>query len=536
MKNLYTHYASLHNIKVKTPFKLILEEINVSIHRGQKIGLIGNNGSGKTTLLKIINKTQSVSEGKLELYGTVWYLPQLNLELFQSKQSLSEYLYKELDEWWNVIEILEKKYNFIIDTTKELNHFSGGELVKIHIAMAEVINPDILLMDEPNNHLDIDSQIILQNFIKEYQKSIIVASHNVYLLNQTVNRIWELYKGKIREFGGNYDFYQEQKNLEEQAKLRKFELALKKKSKLNRSITIENTRFERNKAFAKQLKQDRDRGISRMDKGYFKSKSQVRAGQKKLMFQKRVEQNQENLDLYKPDINPYINYDIISNKDFSGKHILEIRKGNISINQNILISNINLDIEYGERIVILGRNGVGKTSLLKSIHDNQKEYLTGNITKSINARIEYISQNYDLVDPNQTLIENMKRYNPKASQNNIRNRLRDFLFFEEEVVNKYSKELSGGETARLAFAMITLNSVEAILLDEPTNNLDINAKDSIIKSLAGFPGSVIVVSHDINFLSKLNINTTYCIKNNKLVKIDLEYTKDNVLDEIQEII
>jgi len=217
MKNLHAHYVSLHNIKVKTPFKLILEEINISVHQGQKIGLIGNNGSGKTTLLKIINQTQSISEGKLESYGTIWYLPQLNLELFQSKQNLSEYLSKALDEWWGVIEILEKKYRLIVDTTKNLNQFSGGELVKIHISMAEAINPDVLLMDEPNNHLDIDSQIIFQNFIKAYEKSVIVASHNVYFLNQVVNRIWELDKCLIREFGGNYDFYQEQKNLEEQA-------------------------------------------------------------------------------------------------------------------------------------------------------------------------------------------------------------------------------------------------------------------------------------------------------------------------------
>ena len=536
MNHIQTHYGSLHNVKVKTPFKLILEEINLSIHQGQKIGLIGANGAGKTTLLRVINKTQSVSEGKVELYGTVWYLPQLNLELFQSKQIVSEYLSELVDDWWKVIEVLEKKYNLVIDSTKSLNQFSGGELVKIHIAIAEIINPDILLMDEPNNHLDIDSQIILQNFIKEYQKSIIIASHNVYFLNQTVNRIWELDKNKIKEYGGNYDFYREQKNLEEQAKLRKFELALKRKSKLTRSISIETTRFEKNKAFAKQLKQDRDRGVSRMDKGYFKSKSQVRAGQKKIMFQKRVEQNQENLDTYKPDISPYIKYDILSNKDFGGKHIFEIRKGKVAIKDNDLINNFNIDVEYGERIVILGKNGTGKTTLLKSIQDNQLEYLTGDITKSINARIEYISQNYDLVDPNQTLVENMKRYNPKASQNAIRNRLRDFLFFEEEQVNKYSKELSGGETARLAFAMITLNSVEAILLDEPTNNLDINAKESIVSSLYNFPGSIIIISHDIDFLSRVGINTTYIIKDKSLSKVEIDYTEENVLDKIQKLI
>ncbi len=527
-----THYASFHSVKVKTPHRKILEAVSGAIHQGDKIGLVGANGAGKTTMLRVLDGKQSLSAGSIETYGRVFYLPQLDLELFQSQQIVSEYLSGLWEEWWTVLEVLESRYGFEVPVDAPLSQLSGGELVKLHLALAEAVDAEVLLMDEPTNHLDIDSQIIVQDFVREYPKSILVASHDVYFLDACVNRIWELDKGVIREFGGNYSFYREQKRLEDEANARKFEVALKDRARLNRSIAQTNTRHEKNAAKHKEEKSAHDRSVSRMDRGWMKQMAQVSMGKKKVMFDDRLEKNQAKLDEYKPEEHPYIRYEVRADKSYSGMHIIDVRNGSVAIGDRSLIEDIRFNLEYGERVVVLGKNGAGKTTFAKGLLPEQ-EVLSGEIVRSQTARVEYISQNYDLVDPNKTLVENMKAYNPEAKTLAIRNRLRDFLFFEDAEINKYAGELSGGETARLAFAMVSLFPLEALILDEPTNNLDIHAKEAILNALKDFPGALMIISHDIDFLARMGVDTSYVIADQKLSKVDIEYTHEGVLEEIR---
>jgi ATPase subunit of ABC transporter with duplicated ATPase domains len=225
----------------------------------------------------------------------------------------------------------------------------------------------------------------------------------------------------------------------------------------------------------------------------------------------------------------YINYALRENKDFTGAHLLEVRNGILQRGAQVLAQDINIRWEYGDRIVILGANGVGKSTFVQAIRQVSEEVcFTGEVSRSQIARIEYLNQHYALVNPQKNLIENVKFYNPEASLNSIRNRLRDFLFFEDEVVYAAAGNLSGGEVSRLAFAMISLEPLEGLILDEPTNNLDIDGIDGVIAALENFPGGVLVVSHNVDFLRRFNPSHTYVIRNQKLEQLHLNYYSDDI--------
>ena len=506
-------YISTNSIGFKNQLNYIFKNISVTINKGDKIALIGDNGVGKTTLLKIISGIIKPSIGKVDELATVWYFPQIHLEILHSNLNISEYLNSLIEDWWEVLDLLKRNFNLQIEADRVISSLSGGELVKLHLSLIFYIKPQVLLLDEPTNHLDIQAKEWLIQGIKSYPDSVLIASHDSSFLDMVVNRVWELEGGKIREFGGNVSFYREQKRLEEESKLRKYEVAIKDKKRLDRSIKLESKRQEKNIQVG--IKSRQDRSVSRIDRGYLKSKAEVRAGQKKLMYESRVKENKDLLNALEPNINKTVRYNVNHKSKQSSDIILDIRNGLVQIKDNILIKNIRFTLNESDRIAILGANGAGKSQFLKMIAS--KKMFSGNLYIKEGINIVYMDQTYSLVNPNLTILENMTKYNPKSSLMSIRQKLREFLFWDDYQVNQLAGNLSGGQVARLAFAMISLSPVDILLLDEPTNNLDISTQDSIIQGLLNYKGTLLIVSHSLDFLERILIDDVYCLSKNNLI-------------------
>ena len=506
-------YITSNSIGFRSGLKHILKDISVTIHKGDKIALIGDNGVGKTTLLKIIAGFIKPTRGTLEELATVWYFPQLHLEMLHSKLSIAEYLGNLLEDWWEVLDLLQRDFNVQLEATRVISSLSGGELVKLHLALIFYIKPQVLLLDEPTNHLDIQAKEWLIQGIQNYPDSVLIASHDTSFLDRVVNRVWELEDGLIREFGGNVSFYREQKRLENEARLRRYEVALKDKKRLDKSIQLEARRQEKNMQVG--IKSRQDRSVSRMDRGYLKSKAEVRAGQKKIMYESRVKENKELLNQLETQVKRTVIYNVNHIPKPSTEIILEIRDGLVEVNKNKLIQKIRFTLNESDRIAILGANGAGKSQLLRMIH--QRKLSSGQLNISDKTNIVYMDQTYNIVNPKLTILENMRVYNPKASTVSIRQKLREFLFWDDYQINQSASDLSGGQVARLAFAMISLSVVDILLLDEPTNNLDISTQDAITQGLRNYTGTLLVVSHSLDFLERIGIEEVYCISQNQLV-------------------
>ena len=508
-------YISTHSIGFKNQIKQVLKDISVTIHQGDKIALVGDNGSGKTTLLKIISQLIKPTRGKVDALESTWYLPQLDLKIFQSKMSISDYLSQFVEDWWEILVLLESDFSFPVNPLREIDSLSGGELVKLHLGIIFYIKPKVLVLDEPTNHLDIQAQEYLIKAIQKYPYSVLIASHDTFFADQVVSRVWELMDGNIREFGGNISFYREQKRLENEARLRRYEVALKTKKKLDKSLALESRRQEQNIQVG--IKSRQDRSVSRMDRGYLKSKAQMRAGQKKLMYDSRIEDNKKILNTLEPQIHRTVQYLVPQNQVSSqGKVLLDIHDGKVQIEDTILLAQLRLQVVSGDRLAIIGGNGVGKSMLFRMI---MKRILSsGQLHISENTHMVYMDQTYHMVNPNKTILENMQVYNPTASILMIRKKLREFLFWDDYQVNQLASTLSGGQVARLAFAMISLQPVDILLLDEPTNNLDISTQEAIIQGLLKYTGALMVISHSLDFLARIEIQDVYCITDKRCIK------------------
>jgi ATPase subunit of ABC transporter with duplicated ATPase domains len=525
-------YITTNSIGFKHRLKQVLQDISVTIHQGDKIALVGDNGTGKTTLLKIIANLIKPTKGIVEELDSVWYLPQLDLEIFHSNIPISEYISQFIEDWWEVIDLIEHTFDFSIDTSRELNTLSGGEIVKLHLGIIFYIKPKVLLLDEPTNHLDIQAQEWLIKAIQEYPYSVLIASHDTSFADRVVNRVWELEDGNIREFGGNVSFYREQKRLESEARLRRYEVALKDKKRLDKSVASEAKRQEQNIQVGIRSRQDRS--VSRMDRGYLKSKAQMRAGQKKLMYDSRLEDNKEIIHELEPqikrDVRYYIPHQTIQNQEI----ILNIRDGLVQVAETVLIRDIRFQVSSGDRIALIGGNGTGKSQFF---HMLMKRQLSSGILEiKDKTNIVYMDQTYAIVCPHKTILENMRDYNPKASMMTIRQKLREFLFWDDYQVNQYAENLSGGQVARLAFAMISLQQVDILLLDEPTNNLDISTQEAIIQGLLAYKGALIIISHSLDFLNRVGIQDIYCVANQQYIQHPYSIEDERFHSKLLEII
>ena len=503
---------TLNNLSLDFAGNIIFNNVSIQIKKNDKIGLIGNNGSGKTTLLNLLSKKINPTNGTVlqEKSLKVAYLPQelnfntnINLKEFVignksriieldkkineindllSKEKLEKKQFKLLDQLENIqhkkdsINTLELEINSEkimkglgfnnADLKKNVNDFSGGWKMRAELSRLLVLNPDIILLDEPTNHLDLPAIIWLEKFLNTTKLTIILVSHDTNFLNKNINRIFDISQNTITDFKGNYSKYivYREKEIERQMKQKKNQDKYIKQA----NMLIDKFRYKKNKAaFAQTL----IRRLKKMDKIKINN-----FDMSSISFQFPVPLH-------------------------CGKIIFRSNKLKKVYGDNIIFENLDLDIYNGDRVSFVGKNGCGKTTLTKII--NGEIDFEGDIKKGEKVIINYFAQNQnELLDSNLTIIEYIKSIPSEKNDSQLRGLLGAFLFSGDAVYKKI-KVLSGGEKARLSLCGLLLSPSNVIILDEPTNHLDAFAKDILKQALLQYSGTLILVSHDRNFLRGL---------------------------------
>jgi ATPase subunit of ABC transporter with duplicated ATPase domains len=470
--------------------------------------------------MKLLSKNKSPSKGRVIASSRTSYVKQIDLAVYKEDTAIFEYLSNKKENWWDTIQILQEKFNTLISPKRSIRTLSGGELVKLHIAQALSNHPDVLLLDEPTNHLDLSSIRTLEEIIKDFFGASLIVSHNKDFLNRVTNKTWLLEENTLTEFGGNYSFYEEEMKKKQQARERKLEAKKKKLKALKQAKKTETKRVQRSYQKGREISQKG--GMSKAAQTFFTNKSQKRAGQRKDQLDKKEEKLIEEIQDLRGKSRKSIIIDV--KDDIKKGLIVSINNAELKLpNNQILITELNFNLYFGDRVLIMGDNGTGKTSFVKELAkpDPKRNHLVGDISySSDDIEFIFIDQNYDIVNPNLSVVENIRAANPKLSKTEQRRFLGNLGFFEKADINQKSSSLSGGEVARLAFAIATSQYGNNILvLDEPTNNLDIDTKETITDALVGYEGTFIVISHDLDFLSQVKINKTFQINNKQLNKL-----------------
>ena len=514
---------NLNNVKKSYGFKNILDGINIEIKTGEKISLIGENGCGKTTILNIINSIEKIDSGNISIRNntTIGYLNQQPENIYKNK-IVKEILYESLkeiqelkqklktyeekmknnpnnitiinkylkiqEEFMNIggyeeetlIEKISHGLNIQELINKNFQNLSGGEQKRVTLAAIIIKKPSILLLDEPTNHLDIETIEWLENYLNKYNGTIVVVSHDRYFLDKITNKTILIENGKAIIFNGNYSKYLKENELRIENEFKEY----KDQQKIIQ-------------AMKKKIKQLEEFGRLAAPGGE--------------SFFKRAENIRKRLERIEIKNKPTIKKELPINFKFeerSGKNALEIKNYNLKINNNTLINNININIKYGEKICILGNNGCGKSTLLKEIINKNE-----NIKIGSNVKIGYIPQQINF-EKNQTILEYARKYFI-GEESHLRSALNKFEFYNENVFKKTEK-LSGGEKIRLKLFTLIHDKCNFIILDEPTNHIDIYTKETLENALKEYKGTVLFVSHDRYFINAIATKILYI--NNKQLK------------------
>lgn len=501
------------NGSVEYGAETILEEINIEIKEKEKIAIIGRNGAGKSTLLKaIINNdllTQGTGEEKFNIYKegnpVIGYLKQMEFEddqitmideilkvykpitnLEQKIEQIvekmqtdkSEELAKEYSKAMDKYEFLDgytykKEYETAInkfgfsseDKLKKISEFSGGQRTKIAFIKLLLSKPDILLLDEPTNHLDIETIEWLEQYLKNYSKSVVIVSHDRMFLNKIVNKVYEIEYGVTTAYSGNYTFFEEQKKINYEKQLKDYEYQQKEIKRLNDIVTRFKYKPTKAKMAMSKLKQ-----IERMVKIEAPNKYDLTTFKTNFIIEKQ-----------------------------SGKDVLFAK--DLEIGYDKTLQKISLNVYRGQKIGIIGENGIGKSTLLKTLVGIIPK-ISGEFEFGHNVQIGYFDQQMALLDSEKTVLEDFSEEFPNLTTTELRNSLAAFMFYGEDVFKKINM-LSGGEKVRLQLCKILKKGPNLLILDEPTNHMDIIGKESLELLLKEYTGTIIFVSHDRFFVNKI---------------------------------
>ena len=503
----------IRNAGVTLGVNTILEEVNLDINEKDKIAIVGRNGAGKTTLLKAIIDNSLFESGvgdekfSITTLGkfNIGYLEQIafsnenNTLIDEVRESFSNLISMEnrinnlvaemnknndakiILEYTETLETFktlggysyQKEYEGLLnkfgftseDKLKKIKVFSGGEKTKIAFIKLLLSKPDLLILDEPTNHLDIKTIENLENYLKDYSKTLILVSHDRMFLDNIVNIVYEIDYGKTYKYVGNYSNYEIEKNKRYEKVLKDYEYQQKEIKRL-RGI-YERFRFKPTKASMalSKLKQ-----IERMD----------------LIEKPRS----EDIKTFKTNL---------SEIRKTSKVVMNLK--NLSFGYNTILGSLNLEILRGMKIGIIGENGIGKSTLLKTIGGLIKP-LDGKIEYGLNLDIGYFDQNLITLNNDNTVLDEFRNYLPKISYEEARRALGSFLFKNDDV-NKKIEVLSGGEKVRLQLCKIFYNKPNVLLLDEPTNHMDIIGKEHLESILKEYTGTLIFITHDRYFVNKI---------------------------------
>lgn len=494
---------------------VILEGADFHVNNGDRIGLVGRNGAGKTTLLNMITGELTPDDGQVFVPADlkIGYLKQRDNfksddtvieainRIFEPLQKLEEEIARAADmiaqnphdeSLINRLDQLNQRYErqggytYKSEVTgilnsmafnegfydKKIDTLSGGERTRLALAALLLEKPDLLILDEPTNHLDIGMLKWLEQYLASYKGSIIIVSHDRYFLDRCTSRIFEIEHHKLKAYDGNYSAFAEKKRQLREAELRAY-------SNQQREIA-------RQEAMIRRMK---ERGTEKLAK-----RAQSR--------EKRLEHVQK-LDapkIQEGKIKISFNQDFQSGSDVITADNLSKSFG-FGKDRRLLFENVNMDIKRGEKICIVGPNGVGKTTLLKIILQELQPD-EGRLKIGHNVTFGYYDQGQQLLNPSNTVLGEMKETYRMYTDTQMRSLLGRFLFKNDDVFLKV-QDLSGGEKARLALLKLMMGGANTLLLDEPTNHMDIESKEVFEEALSEFPGTAIVISHDRYFLQKI---------------------------------
>ena len=507
----------LSNITLVLGAKRIFEDLNWEIQRGQRIGLIGANGAGKSSLFKLIEGEYipelggSITRARLITTGYLPQHPELDLtltaldaamagnprvaevhaELERVETSLGDpavygdekRLQRALERQHQLIEEYhalggdsypERVRELLLglglahsELTKPLSVLSGGQKKLIGLARLLLVQPDILLLDEPDNHLDLPGKIYLEKLIREYEGTVVIISHDRYLLDAIVTHIAELEDGKLMLFEGDYTSYIADKEMRLARQEELFQIQQRSLARMEAAIKRYRLWTQFNDKFATRIHAMEAR-MARVDKI-----------DKPILSRRRMEMQ---LNGWRGS-NKVLELDGIS-KAFGSKQVF---------------SNVNEIIWHGERVGLIGANGAGKSVLLRMILGKETPD-TGEIKIGPSVSVGYYAQEHETLDFNQTVLDAV-RYAGEMSESRATAFLLRYLFTYKQVSQKIG-ELSGGERSRLQLALVVLSGANFLLLDEPTNNLDIASAEVLEQALEDFEGTVLVISHDRYFLDR----------------------------------
>lgn len=520
---------TLQELAYRHPNKDVLfAQLNLTVNPQDKIALTGNNGSGKSTLLQIIAGRLQPFGGQVITTVEPYYIPQIfgqydHLTIAQALQietkikalneilagQVSEQNYAALDDDWNIEQRAQEALVHWqwdeFDLTRTLQTLSGGQKAKVFLAGILIHRPSLILMDEPSNHLDRRARQLLYDFIQTTASTLFVVSHDRKLLN-LLHTVCELKPNRINVYGGNYDFFALQKQVENEAlnhDIHSKEKALRKAREKQRE-----TMQRQQKSDAKGRKKKQKSGVARIMLNTLRNQAESSTSKIQSVHAEKIngisgELRQlrnatSGLEQMKLDI------------DYSGLHKGKIlcmaEKVNCSYNgQRLWKSDLDLQLRSGERIALKGSNGSGKTTLIRLVLGAIKPD-TGRLQTAY-RQVVYIDQDYAVIDNQLTVYEQAERFNASGlEQHELKMRLNRFLFAPADW-DKSCGILSGGERMRLALCGLTIDRrlPDLILLDEPTNNLDIQNIEILTAAVKDYQGTLVVVSHDAVFLEQIGV-------------------------------
>lgn len=455
---------NIQNLELSLPHKTCFENFSCQIPYGSRIAIIGRNGGGKSTLLKMIAE---VLESSGITYG---YVPQ------------------------------------VIDTHDNL---SGGERLNASITEALSLDPDVLLLDEPTNHLDRSNRSSLMHMLRHYPGTLITVSHDTELLRHCIDTLWHIDNGKIHIFSGSYDNYKNEIKLKRASIEGELELLNRQKKDMHHKLMQEQQRAAKSSAKgAKSIDQRKWPTIVSKSKTL---KAQETSGRKKASIDRRKSDLIQSLDdLRLPEI--IIPKFSITSAGIRAQTLVQVSDGSVGYAPNKpILSGINFSISGSERIAILGDNGSGKSTLIKGILGYEEIHKSGDWFVIKREDIGYLDQHYSTLELEKSVLETISDLVPSWTHAEARRHLNDFLFRKNEEVNALVSTLSGGEKARLSLAQIAAKTPKLLILDEITNNLDLETKEHVTKVLREYPGAMIFISHDADFLEEIGVEGVYKI-------------------------
>lgn len=505
----------LQNVSKSFGVDIIFKNISMNIGDNEKVGLIGVNGAGKTTLLRVISGELSIDEGSIftpkdckigflkqdateNITSTIWEtmigvfddIVKLEEEMRSLEKLMGDTSGAEHDkimrQYGEKSDRFEKMGGFELrakimtvlngmgfegfDLNTSVLNLSGGEKTKLSMAKLLLEAPEILLLDEPTNHLDFKTMQWLEGYLKSYKGSVITVSHDRYFLDSLCDNIYEIERNKCTKYTGNYSVYLEQKRLAKEIELKHYNTQQQEIKHLSEYV-------EKNKARASTAKM---------------------AKSKQKMLDKIEVMDKPMGDLKACKFNFEITYpsykDVLTVNDLS----LFVNKGGIL---TTIAKNINFEIKRQEKIALIGPNGIGKSTLLKTLIEKHRDF-GGEFEFGRNVEISYYDQEQRFLDSKKRVIDVIWDLLPKSQESQIRTYLGNMLFSDDDGY-KLVGDLSGGEKARLMLLVIMIEKANTLLLDEPTNHLDLPSKEALDDAISQFDGTVFIVSHDRYFLNKV---------------------------------